>query len=268
MNLGGPLDGRLPLRAAFFDIDGTLVGFHEKEMRDSVYDALLSLKEKGVKLFISSGRCRALIHNLRDFPFDGYITCTGALVEMGDDILYSCPVPREALAELVPLFSREGISAVAFFRDRVLRNFSNDVSRRIDELLHVGPFSEEGFEDAVRSEPVYGLTVYVDQEGEDRFLLPLLPKECFCRWHPSFIDLVPRGIDKGRAVETVCSALGITPEETVAFGDGANDLSMLRRAGLAVVMANAAPEVRAEADIVADDVDGEGVIPVLRSLFK
>ena len=170
MTLGRPLDGRLPLRAAFFDIDGTLVGFHEKEMRDSVYDALFSLREKGVKLFISSGRCRALIHNLRDFPFDGYITCTGALVEMGDEILYSCPVPREALVELVPLFYREGISAVAFFRDRVLRNFSNDVSRHIDELLHVGPFCEEGFEEAVAAEPVYGLTVYVDQEGEDRFL--------------------------------------------------------------------------------------------------
>ena len=56
-------------------------------------------------------------------------------------------------------------------------------------------------------------------------------------------------------------------EETVAFGDGTNDLTMLRAAGLGVAMANAADEVKAAADRVTDDNEHSGVAKVINEIL-
>ena len=67
---------------------------------------------------------------------------------------------------------------------------------------------------------------------------------------PFFLELVPKGIDKARSLLRLLAMLNLTPHDMIAFGDGYNDLSMLRLAGMGVAMENAAPEVRAEADYV------------------
>lgn len=59
-----------------------------------------------------------------------------------------------------------------------------------------------------------------------------------------FIDLLPAHCDKGRAVERLIAALGVTPDEVCAFGDSENDLAMLRRVTHAVAVENASDEVR------------------------
>ena len=67
------------IKALFFDIDGTLVGFRTHRMTDSLKECLYELRAKGVKLFISSGRHILVMNNLEDFPFDGYIAMNGAM---------------------------------------------------------------------------------------------------------------------------------------------------------------------------------------------
>ena len=59
----------------------------------------------------------------------------------------------------------------------------------------------------------------------------------------------------------------VTMEEAIAFGDGTNDLTMLRAAGLGVAMGNAAPEVKAAADMVTDDNEHSGVAKVIRKIL-
>ena len=61
--------------------------------------------------------------------------------------------------------------------------------------------------------------------------------------------------------------MGVTMEETIAFGDGTNDLTMLRAAGLGVAMGNAAPEVKAAAGMVTDDNEHSGVAKVIREIL-
>ena len=61
-------------------------------------------------------------------------------------------------------------------------------------------------------------------------------------------------------------AIGITPEETIAFGDAENDLEMLQLAGIGVAMGNALPQVRACADMVTDTVENDGIAHALRRL--
>ena len=68
---------------------------------------------------------------------------------------------------------------------------------------------------------------------------------------------------KGRALESLCKMLGIDPTGTIAFGDGSNDISLLRAAGCGVAMANAEPAVKAAADRVTRTNDASGVAAVI-----
>ncbi|WP_309505927.1 HAD family hydrolase [Streptomyces pyxinae] len=74
-----------------------------------------------------------------------------------------------------------------------------------------------------------------------------------------FVELVPPGTGKSAALRWLCADLGMDPADAVAAGDGLNDLSMLRLAGLGAAPANAHPEVRAAADLVLPSNDEAAV---------
>ena len=68
----------------------------------------------------------------------------------------------------------------------------------------------------------------------------------------TFLEAIPPDTGKGTAVEFLCRHLGIPLEDSVAMGDEANDISMLRTAGVGVAVANAIPEAKAAADYVTE----------------
>ena len=72
---------------------------------------------------------------------------------------------------------------------------------------------------------------------------------------------------KGKALLGLCRALDIDPSETMAFGDGLNDISMLRAAGVGVAMGNASESVKAAADLVTAGCDSAGVAEALMRCF-
>ena len=65
------------IKAIFFDIDGTLASFKTHQIPLQTFVALKKLQEKGIKLFIATGRGKDGLFVLNDFPFDGYITLNG-----------------------------------------------------------------------------------------------------------------------------------------------------------------------------------------------
>lgn len=85
---------------------------------------------------------------------------------------------------------------------------------------------------------------------------------------PFFLELVPNGIDKAQSLQRLLGKINLTPADMIAFGDGYNDLSMLKLAGVGVAMANAAPEVRAEADYVTLSNEEDGVAAALNHFWK
>ena len=78
------------IKAAFFDIDGTLLPFHAKALPESTVQALAALRKNGVKTFIATGRPPVhlpYLHALDGIPFDGYVTMleyAGIGVAMGN----------------------------------------------------------------------------------------------------------------------------------------------------------------------------------------
>ena len=76
-----------------------------------------------------------------------------------------------------------------------------------------------------------------------------------------------QGCEKPNALQVLCDDLGIGPAETMAFGDGPNDRSMLEWAGCGVAMGNAVPEVKAAADVVTATNEEDGVALELERLL-
>lgn len=86
-----------------------------------------------------------------------------------------------------------------------------------------------------------------------------LPNCTAMRWYPTFADVIAKGVDKGVGIDSFCKHFGFSLEETMAFGDGGNDVEMLRHAGIGVAMGNAREEVKQAADYVTDSVDDDGI---------
>lgn len=83
-----------------------------------------------------------------------------------------------------------------------------------------------------------------------------------------FLEVVAAGMNKGAAVTALCGLLGVPVENSVAAGDQANDIAMLRAAGVGAAMANGTPEVRAAADYVTRmDNNHDGIEEVIRKFL-
>ena len=101
----------------------------------------------------------------------------------------------------------------------------------------------------------------------DATVAELIPHCRLPRWHPYFTDIVAHDNSKAHGMEAICKHYGIRREETIAFGDGANDIEMLEWAGIGVAMGNAADAVKVHADHVTTDVDHEGIETAINTLL-
>lgn len=83
---------------------------------------------------------------------------------------------------------------------------------------------------------------------------------------PFFLEIMPKGVDKGEALAKLAESLDIDQSETMAFGDQANDLSMIKWAGCGVAMGNAIDDLKDNAQYVTASNDDEGIAKALEKL--
>ena len=80
------------------------------------------------------------------------------------------------------------------------------------------------------------------------------------RWHDKFIDVTPKGGSKSVGIEAILKYYNIPLEETMAFGDGENDVTMLKHVKTGVAMGNASDFVKGSADYVTSHIDDNGLV--------
>jgi len=82
-----------------------------------------------------------------------------------------------------------------------------------------------------------------------------------------YYDIVRGGMDKGVGLADLCAQMGLTLADAVAVGDSANDVGMLKAAGLSACMANGTPDAKAAADRIIGDVREDGVAALIEELW-
>ena len=246
------------IKAIFFDIDGTLVSFRTHAMPASARAALMRLREKGVKLFIATGRNMDSIRFIMDEGlFDGAIGMNGQLCRIGEECVFANPVSREDLQAAVEL-AKSGEHTIGFLMER--SGFVNRADARVQGACAYANMAvpPEHDPEAAFDEPVYQIHYYGGR-GSENALIERTQGLLATRWSPLFADVYTVGGGKDVGIRAICEHLGIGQGETMAFGDGENDVSMIRYAHIGVAMGNASDFVKAQADFVAGDVDADGL---------
>lgn len=246
------------IKAIFFDVDGTLISFKTHRMPDSTRESLRELQEKGVMTFVATGRHMSEVRNLGSWTPDGFITLNGGICEVGGETVFKQRIDRGDIDSITEFLGRERVCPFIFVGERDMTMNYPDAT--VDEMLRLVDLTRPSIAplDEIRRMEVFQMMGFFGPEQEDR-IMELLPHCHTTRWTDLFTDIVPKGVDKWTGISRVIERLGIAPDETMAFGDGGNDVDMLRGAGIGVAMGNADSHVKHSADYVTTSVDRNGI---------
>lgn len=250
------------IKAIFFDIDGTLVSFQTHQIPQQTFEALEQLQKNGIKLFIATGRGKDGLDVLNNFPFDGYITLNGQYCYTQDQLIYENTIKKEDLSSLLEYLNQKPFPC-GFTEEHT--KYFNMRDERVDEIHSITHNDDHPAGDCsqVINHKVYQCMCFVD-EKEEKELLKIMPHCISARWHPLFCDISPVGGTKQNGIDQFLKYYHIDLSETMAFGDGGNDIQMLEHVHTSVAMGNANDEVKNIADYVTDSVDDSGIVNALK----
>lgn len=261
-------------KACFFDIDGTLVR-SDHTISQVVINAVQRLEREGVAPVIATGRSyEALLPVKEKLGLHSPVICyNGAMIVDGKDnsIMTHHTLPDDAAGEIIQMSRDLGYHILAYREGTLIyekeRPESQEYYNRIKLAGKIVNF------DKMENLNLTKCLIIADHDK----LEPL--KEQIAHAYtgrinvffsdPRFLEIVPNGIDKGKAVEEVMSLLGGTVDQAMAMGDGFNDLPMLQAARWGVLMKNALPELREmfPEERTAPLCDEDGVATYLADFF-
>ncbi|MCD7923516.1 MAG: Cof-type HAD-IIB family hydrolase [Bacteroides sp.] len=253
-------------KAIFFDIDGTLVSFKTHRIPASTREALKGLHNKGIKIFIATGRPWCLIDNLDGLEFDGYITVNGSYCFTADhqDIYKSC-IPQEDIKRLINYHQTNPTPFVFVYDNEMFVTSVNDRVQAVSDLIEIPVPRVAPIEEAFGKEVLQTMGYFTAEEEKETDIFNKVLTHCEpMRWYPLFADIIARGNSKSTGIDKVLDYYGIDLKETMAFGDGGNDVPMLKHVATGVAMGNAEEHVKAVADYVTTSVDEDGVANALK----
>ncbi len=256
------------IKAAFFDIDGTLVSLKTKVYPESARLAVAELRKRGILCFIATGRSKFEIAEeglLEGMEFDGFLTNNGQDAYGPDgSLLYGTAVDPEDAKTALAWAEREHVVCWMVSATQSLMSHVDPLVDAAMEAIHTR-HPALGDLHAMLSQPIYKIVLFTTKERLQP-LLPLVPKSRSTQWYELGHDLISLQGGKRLAMLEILRRLSIDPSEAIAFGDSENDIEMLQAAGIGVAMANGTEECRAAADVVAPDCDEDGILRALQLL--
>ena len=253
---------RNKIKAVFFDIDGTLVSFTTHTVPDSAREAIKRLRERGIKVFIATGRLLRHTDVVRDIEVDGYITVNGSYcLTSSGEVIYEQAFPQQTVERIFSFMEQYGFAMELMTQENIfVEEITPEVQRAID-MVDIVPAIAPLREIAAKQK-VFQVCPYISHELEQE-ILPQLPECVGSRWTELFMDVNMRGIDKSIAARKVMEYYGFTMDESMAFGDGGNDVSLVKDVALGVAMGNACDSLKEVADYITTGVDEDGIARAL-----
>lgn len=254
------------------DVDGTLAEDGSPSLNPELFEVILKLREKGLQVVIASGRPWASVQNaflpVKEKIF--YVSNNGAYVGCYGRCLYAYAIERDIVNRIISkvrthpdlelVYAGVNGDYVETKNEELCRWLVDSYKfnlNRVDDLMAVDEpcvkisiYKPEGIEEAAGD-------IYEEFKDEVKMACA----------GDMWMDCMAREVNKGRAVKTIQESLGITPEETMAFGDQLNDIEMLDRAYYSFAVANAREEVRKAARFQADANVNNGVLKILKQLL-
>lgn len=240
----------------FFDVDGTLVPL-KGAARPRTLEALRRLHQNGIRLCIATGRAPMEVPKFEGVSFDAFLTYNGSYCFTPEQDIFKNTIPTEEVATLIR-------NAAALGRPVALANTTrlaaNGSEPDLEEYFAIGGVElkiAEDFEEMAKGEIFQVLMG--GREEEYLAILKDVPHAKIAAWWNRAVDIIPASGGKGIAVEKVLEFYGISKADSMAFGDGNNDLEMFGAVGTGVAMGNASEKLKAAAAAHCRTVMEDGI---------
>ena len=265
------------------DLDGTLLD-SDKKLSRANYDALKAAAEAGIEIVPATGRLyRGMPAVIRELPYIRYaITINGAQVldvQSGETIC-ACEISNKDALDLCAYLSALPVLYDCYWDGKAFagRKLYENADKYISDYHSLKMMKDlrrpvEDFESFLSegSKAPQKMQVFTkDQTLRSELMTAIaerFPQFAVTTSLPENIEINNAEVDKGKALLDLAARLGFDRTQTMAFGDGLNDITLLKAAGTGVAMGNAHPDVKKIADRVTADCDHDGVALVINGLL-
>lgn len=252
------------------DMDGTLLD-DEKNLPPDFFEILERLKRNGIQFTAASGRSYPALTPVFGNCCDSInlICDNGAFIVQNGKNIFTGGIDPEVLREIITvchekipgaylvLCGKNGLYVTDKYKPRSQKELGFYYSSRtvLDDLTAV-------------DDVIFKIAVY-DENNPQEYSYPVLEKlygdtlSLVVSGH-LWMDIMQKGISKGAAIKKLQKAMGITPAETMAFGDFYNDADMLAAAEYSFVMENANDDMKQYGKFTAENNNSFGVTKAIR----
>ncbi|MDO4793267.1 MAG: Cof-type HAD-IIB family hydrolase [Filifactor alocis] len=264
------------------DLDGTLLE-NVAGYSDETYRSVRELIKKGMRFIVATGRIyRSASLFAKSLGTKDYvISCNGAYVRHTDtgEVLLEERLPKEALLTMMDYLDEKEAFYCIYDAETI---YSRKPTGLVEHYLRLNKSLEP--EDRIRVEITDEFKEVVEKGGRILKLVVLEKRmELLNEWKSVLsemedlevvqssdtnMEIMKKGVSKGRGLRLISERYGIDPERIIAFGDHLNDASMLEYAGIGVAMGNAGDELKKMADYVTDTNTKDGFSKAMRHILE
>ena len=261
-----------------FDLDGTLLTT-QKELTERTKRALTEAVRQGVIILPATGRpISGVPEEILHFPGVRFVVSSNGarIVDMEEGkTIYEKLLPVEKARKILDIFEEYDTLREVYYDGRGYARADS-----LSQVQRYVPLASMAAYITSTRVPVASVREKFEEENRDLDKIQALfadlseKEEAWSRIEEiggvevtgaiaNNIEVNAGGVHKGAALLVLGEKLGIHAEEIMAFGDGANDVCMIKTAGTGVAMANGIPKIREEADMIADSNDEDGVAKII-----
>lgn len=261
------LNYRPQIKIVFFDIDETLLVKNKDYIPDTVLPALQQLKSNGIIPAIATGRTNSTFppkiqQLVEDVGIELFVTMNGQRVHYQDKIIAKYPIAKPKIEQIVHFLETHQIE-YGFVSESGI--FVSEITPKVRSALDPLRTSYQQDKDYYLSHDVFQILPFYDASQDELVEnAGILEGLQVIRWNENSVDLFDAQGSKARGIQDALNYFGLTMDNAMAFGDGLNDIDMLKTVGVGVAMGNAHEDLKAVAKHVTDHIEQHGIANFLR----
>lgn len=261
------------------DVDGTLTG-SDRQISDVTREAIIGAQQRGKTIAIASGRSIAGIRSIASRisleEYGGYVIAYNGTTVVNcktGECIFNQVVPGDMVQPVYDAARELSVGIMAYndsAKELIVAGGVTSYVQADAEACQVSIREVENFTREIHA-PIN--KIFVSGEPDHMKEVERIMQERFgsqlnvFRSDPYYVELLPKYIDKGIAVDKLAKHLDVSKDRVICVGDSYNDLPMLRYAGMGVAMGNASKEIREQADYVTGTNDEDGIVTLIEKFM-